>query len=342
MAPPPITRQDRGGPRDLRSNMHEPPKGAVYAIYYPVLAAIGVPVNIVAMVILCRGKCGLSRCITLYLVAMAASDLMVLITAVILQRIAGIYFPGSYLSLTCACRFKSPFGYACRDSSVWLTVAFTFDRFVAICCRNFKRKYCTKETATPVVVAIVVFSFLKNFAFFFLFEPLYIVDNLSWYCRLIPSYYTSPWWRAYSYFNHVTTPLLPFALILLLNVLTVKHIVAAGRVRKSLRDNALPGKGPDPELENRKKSIVLLFSISGNVILLWMTYIVHYLYSRITKSYTYSGYNDPVFILAEAGNMLLLLSCCTNTFIYTVTQSKFRDQLKTMLTYPFHQVAKCV
>ncbi|XP_055486306.1 probable G-protein coupled receptor 139 [Leucoraja erinacea] len=320
--------------------MHEPPKGAVYAIYYPVLAAVGVPVNIIAMVILSRGRCGLSKCITLYLVAMAASDLMVLITAVILQRIVGIYFPGSYLSLTWACRFKSPIAYACRDSSVWLTVAFTFDRFVAICCRNFQRKYCTKETAAPVVAAIVVLSFFKNFSFFFLFEPLYIADNLAWYCRLIPSFYTSPWWRAYSYFNHITTPLVPFALILLLNVLTVKHIVAAGRVRKSLRDNSLPGKGPDPEMENRKKSIVLLFSISGNVILLWMTYIIHYLYSRMTETYKYSGYNDPVFILAEAGNMLLLLSCCTNTFIYTVTQSKFRDQLKTMLTYPFTQFAK--
>ncbi|XP_032871954.1 probable G-protein coupled receptor 139 [Amblyraja radiata] len=294
------------------------------------------------MVILSRGKCGLSRCITLYLVAMSASDLMVLFTAVILQRISGIYFPGSYLSLTWICRIKTPVAYACRDSSVWLTVAFTFDRFVAICCRNFKGKYCTRKTAAYVVAAIDTLSFLKNFAFLFLYNPLYIADNLPWYCRLIPSFYTSPWWRAYSYFNHVTTPLLPFVLILLLNVLTVKHILTASRVRKSLRDNSLPAKGPDPEMENRRKSIVLLFSISGNVILLWMTYVVHYLYFRISKTYSYSGFSDPVFILSEAGNMLLLLSCCTNTFIYTVTQSKFRDELKTMITYPFRQVAKCV
>ncbi|XP_055521608.1 probable G-protein coupled receptor 139 [Leucoraja erinacea] len=322
--------------------MHEAPKGAVYAIYYPVLVALGVPVNIVAIVILSRGRCGLSRCITLYLVAMSASDLMVLFTAVILQRISGIYFPGSYLSLTWVCRIKTPVAYACRESSVWLTVAFTFDRFVAICCRNFKGKYCTRKTAAHVVAVIATLSFLKHIAFLFLYNPLYIADNLPWYCRLIPSYYTSPWWRAYSYFNHVTTPLLPFVLILLLNVLTVKHILTASRVRKSLRDNSLPGKGPDPEMENRRKSIVLLFSISGNVILLWMTYMVHYLYSRISKTYSYSGYNDPVFILSEVGNMLLLLSCCTNTFIYTVTQSKFRDELKTVITYPFSQVAKCV
>ncbi|XP_032871110.1 probable G-protein coupled receptor 139 [Amblyraja radiata] len=322
--------------------MHEPPSGAVYAIYYPMLAALGVPVNIVAMVILWRGRCGLSRCITLYLLAMAMADLMVLVTAVILQRIVPIYFPDSYLSLTWVCRVKNSLLYICTDASVWLTVAFTFDRFVAICCRNFKLKYCTKKTAATVVATVVAMSCLKNFGWYFIYEALYIVNNLPWYCRIIPNFYTSPWWRAYSYLDRITTPLLPFAVILFLNFFTVKRIVAASRVRKSLRDDAPPGKGPDPEMENRRKSIILLFSISGNFILLWLTYMVHYLYFRITRTYTYSGYNDPVFVLEEAGNMLLLLSCCTNTFIYTVTQSKFRDQLKMMLMCPARLLAKCV
>ncbi|XP_055521527.1 probable G-protein coupled receptor 139 [Leucoraja erinacea] len=322
--------------------MHDPPSGAVYAIYYPVLASLGVPVNIVAMVILSRGRCGLSRCVTVYLVAMAAADLMVLITAVILHRIVGIYFPGSYLSLTWICRIKNPVAFASRDSSVWLTVAFTFDRFVAICCQNFKRRYCTRKTAATVVGAIVALFCCKDVPWYFIYQPLYIADNLPWYCRIIPSFYTSPWWYAFSYLDRISTPLLPVAIVLLLNILTVKRIVTASRVRKSLRDDALPGKGPDPEMESRRKSIILLFSISGNFILLWMTYIVHYLYVRITRTHTYSGYNDPVFILEEAGNMLLLLRCCSDTFLYTVTQRKFRDELKTMITYPYRQVAMCV
>ncbi|XP_032871956.1 thyrotropin-releasing hormone receptor-like [Amblyraja radiata] len=273
---------------------------------------------------------------------MSAADLMVLITAVILHRFVGIYFPGSYLSLTFVCRIKNPVAYASRDSSVWLTVAFTFDRFVAICCPNFKRKYCTRKTAAPVVAGIIAMSCLKNVGWYFVFDPLYYEDNLPWYCRIIPSYYTSPWWNAFSYLDRITTPLLPFAVVLLLNFLTVNRIVAASRVRKSLRNDALSGKGHDPEMESRRKSIILLFSISGNFILLWMTYMVHYLYIRITRTFTYSGYNDPVFIIQEAGYMLLLLCCCTNTFIYTLTQRKFRDELKTIVTYPIRQVVKCV
>ncbi|XP_048378117.1 probable G-protein coupled receptor 139 isoform X2 [Stegostoma tigrinum] len=48
-------------------------------IYYPFLAVIGLPVNLIAIVILSRGNCGLSRCISLYMLAMATADLLVII-----------------------------------------------------------------------------------------------------------------------------------------------------------------------------------------------------------------------------------------------------------------------
>ncbi|GCB65751.1 hypothetical protein scyTo_0000461 [Scyliorhinus torazame] len=47
-------------------------------IYYPILAAAGVPGNLVTIVILCRGKCGLSNCISAIMLAMATADLQTL------------------------------------------------------------------------------------------------------------------------------------------------------------------------------------------------------------------------------------------------------------------------
>ncbi|XP_067883000.1 probable G-protein coupled receptor 139 [Heterodontus francisci] len=314
--------------------MHQPATGQVYAIYYPILAAVGVPVNIVAIVILSQGKCGLSKCITYYLVAMATADLMVVITGVILHRIVDIYFPGNYLSLTPICRTKTALVYTTRDLSVWLTVTFTFDRFISICCQKLKTKYCTKETASAVVGTVFALSCLKNVPCYFLYEPLYIINKLPWYCRIRPSFYTSPLWLAFSILDCIVTPFLPFCVILLLNALTVRYILVASRARRTLRGNTSSVNNPDPEMENRRKSIILLFSISGNFILLWLMYTIHYMYYRITKTYSYTGYNDPLYILQETGYMLLLLSCCTNTFIYAVTQTKFREELKKMVKYP--------
>ncbi|XP_067874854.1 probable G-protein coupled receptor 139 [Heterodontus francisci] len=320
--------------------MHEPASGLVYAVYYPALAAVGIPANVIAIVILSRGKCGLSKCITYYLVGMAASDLLVVITGVILNRIVGIYFPDSYMSITPICSLKILLIYASRDISVWLTVAFTFDRFVAICCQRLKTKYCRKETAAIVVWTVSVLSCLQNIPWYFKFEALYIINDVPWYCHTKSSFYTAHLWVIFSSFNCIATPFLPFFLILLLNGVTVRYIVVTNRARKALRHNRRQENSSDPELANRKKSIILLFTISSSFILLWMTFIIHFLYYRITNTYSYTGYDDPVFILQEVGYMLLLLSCCSNTCIYAATQHKFREELKNSVTYPLAQVVK--
>ncbi|XP_067869824.1 probable G-protein coupled receptor 139 [Heterodontus francisci] len=324
--------------------MHGRVTGAVYAIYYPILAAIGVPVNLVAIAILSRGRCGLSGCITLYLVSMAVTDLLVVITAVIFNRITGIYFPVSFMSLTPACTLSTVIIYAATESSVWLTVAFTFDRFIAICCQKLKTNYCTERTASVVIGMVGFLSCLKSVPWYFIYEPLYIINNVPWFCNIKSSFYTSLAWTAYDWFARVLNPGLPFFLILLLNALTVRHILVASRGRRRLRAHSNGENQSDPELENRRKSIVLLFAISGSFVLLWMTYVVDFLYVKITNESYFGGsnFNDPKFILQESGNMLQLMSCCTNTCIYAVTQRKFREELKNAAKYLGNRIVKFV
>ncbi|XP_067869826.1 probable G-protein coupled receptor 139 [Heterodontus francisci] len=324
--------------------MHGRVTGAVYAIYYPILAAIGVPVNLVAIVILSRRRCGLSGCITLYLVSMAVTDLLVVITAVIFNRITGIYFPVSFMSLTPSCTLSTVIIYAATESSVWLTVAFTFDRFIAICCQKLKTTYCTEKTASVVVGTVGFLSCLKSVPWYFMYEPLYLIKNVPWFCNVKSSFYNSLAWTAYDWFARVLNPGLPFLLILLLNALTVRHILAASRGRRRLRALSNGVAQSDPELENRRKSIVLLFAISGSFVLLWMTYVVNFLYVKITKESYFGGsnFNDSKFILQESGNMLQLLSCCTNTCIYAVTQRKFREELMNAAKYLGNRIVKFV
>ncbi|XP_078269313.1 putative G-protein coupled receptor 139 [Rhinoraja longicauda] len=314
--------------------MHAPPSGLLYAIYYTALAVLAIPVNLTAIVILSRGKCGLSKCITRYLLSMAVTDLLVIITAVLLNRVPAIYLPGSFLSITPVCSLSITLIYAARDSSVWLTVSFTFDRFVAICCQKLKTKYCTERTAGVVIGTICVLGCLVNIPWYFLHEPIYIIDNIPWYCKLKKVRYTSPMWACFQWIDRMLTPCLPFFFVLLLNVLTVRHILAASRARKRLRVQSNGEKQNDPEMESRRKSIVLLFAISCSFILLWFTYVVYFFYDRIKANDSIKAFNDPVFILLESANMLQLLSCCTNTFIYAVTQRKFREQLKMLVLSP--------
>lgn len=291
--------------------------------------------NIVTIIILSRGRCGLTRCITRYLVGMAATDLLVLIMAVILHRISMLYFPVLFLQTTPVCSLRIALIFATRDSSVWLTVAFTFDRFVAICSQKLKTKYCTEKTAAVVIGVVCVLSFVKNIPMYFVIEPLYIINNVPWYCNFRLSFYSNTLWTIFNWIDHALNPCAPFVVMLLLNALTVRYILVASRARKRVRGQSHGEKERDPEMESRRKSIVLLFTISGSFLVLWTTRVVNFLLVRFTKSNysTGSNPNNPRFILQEAGVMLQLLSCCTNTCIYAGTQRKFREEFKNGVKY---------
>ncbi|XP_067909532.1 probable G-protein coupled receptor 139 [Heterodontus francisci] len=288
--------------------------------------------NLLAIVILSRGKCGLSKCVTHYLVAMAVADLMVVIIEVILKRINNIYFPINVLFITPICAMKLVTKIAALDCSVWFTVAFTIDRFVAICCPNLKQRHCTQRTVNKVLATVCVLGCLRSIPFYFMYEPQLIINNIAYFCIETSAYCTSPLWAAYEWFDSILTPLVPILLILLLNALTVKHIIKSNIVRRALLSSI--NNQNDPESENRKRSMILLFTISGNFILLWMTYVVHSLRWRV-KNYNYTDryYSNPIYINQQTGYMLQLLSSCTNTCIYGLTQRKFREELKNGMIY---------
>ncbi|XP_067874775.1 probable G-protein coupled receptor 139 [Heterodontus francisci] len=310
-------------------------------IYYITIAVIGVPVNVVAIAILSRGKCGLSTCTTRYLVAMATADLLFIITDVILYQMKLYYFQGSFLHITPVCTVNNYLLYVTSDCSVWFTVTFSSDRFVAICYQKLKLKYCTEKTAAVILTTTCILFCLKNIPLYFSYEPGVIIDNVPWFCHVKPSYYTEVRWVVFDWFDRALTPLLPFALILLFNALTVRYILVASQIRKGLRGQSKEQKHSDPEMESRRRSVILLFTISGSFILLWSPYVINFLYYRIV-GIDPKYYNNSLQTFERIGYMLLSLSCCTNTFIYGVTQSKFREQFKSAVKYPVTAIIQII
>ncbi|XP_055521822.1 G-protein coupled receptor 15-like, partial [Leucoraja erinacea] len=297
--------------------------------------------NLVAFVILSRGKCGLSTCITRYLVGMAAADLLVIISNPLLRRVGQHYFPQSFLHITPVCSLTIVLLSTSTHVSVWLTVAFTFDRFVAICCEKLKTKYCTKETAGVVIGTVSVMSCLASIPWYFIYKPSKLIDGVPWFCVVTREFYTSVAWGTFDVTDRILTPCIPIFLVLLLNGLTTGRILAAGIVRRRLRGSS-GEKGKDPEMEKRNKSIVLLFSITGSFILLWITQLVFMVYRRIATVQSYISYSDPNYITEQISFMLQVLSTCTNTCIYVLTQSQFREELKKAVKYPLNAVVKLI
>ncbi|XP_069768812.1 probable G-protein coupled receptor 139 [Narcine bancroftii] len=279
--------------------------------------------NILTVVILYRGRCGLSRGITRYMVAMAISDLLVLIAHVLLREIYVYYSTNSILSRSSVCPSYIYLRIITLDYSVWLTVSFTFDRFVSICCPKIRHWYCTDRVAAVVVVSLCAQIGLKYIPFHFMYEPRFTKGDVKWGCRPRTAYFTSIGWLIFQWMTVASLSLLPFALMLILNGLTVRYIVAASRVRRHLKR----GEGKDSETENRRKSIVLLFTVSGTSIVLWMTGTVTYICTRVTVNFVGVDLRSPSAVANEVGMLLIRVSSGANTTIYAMTQRKFRQEV---------------
>ncbi|XP_067865319.1 probable G-protein coupled receptor 139 [Heterodontus francisci] len=296
---------------------------------YPILAVIGIPGK----------KCGLSKGITHYMMAMAVGDLMVLIFNVIVSQIIKYHFPDSLLNYTSTCRFTVFMQGFSIQLSIWFTMSFTFDRFVAICCQKLKSRYCTERTATMVVTAMCVLNILINIPMPFRYEPDYILNNIQWGCRTITGYFTSPAWKVHQWITNLSSTLLPIPLLLLLNSLTVRHILLASRARKALKSNNNGKTGSDPEMKNRRTSIILLFAISGTFIVLSAPITVIHICVGVTQTLDFQGSNS-LYLAIRITFLLMCTSSCTNTCIYALTQRRFRAEIKNMVKYPYYLIVK--
>ncbi|XP_051900473.1 probable G-protein coupled receptor 139 [Pristis pectinata] len=297
------------------------------------------PLNLVTIVILSRGKCGLSKGVTRYLVAMATADLLVIVLDLILKQIPIVFFVAFRdVQDIPVCKIHAVLLYAATDCSVWFTVAFTFDRFVAICCQKLKTKHCSERRAAMVIGTLTVLSSAKNLFWYFMYTNRYVLMRMPWFCYMPFSVMLSRVWATVELLHYVLTPCIPFSLILALNALTVRHILVTIRIRKKLRGSVGGESQNDPEAKSRRKSITLLFLISGNFILLWSPFLVSTLHTRIILL-DLSDNREMSLIVTELGFMLQLLSCCTNTFIYAATQTKFREELSNGVKYPFRALS---
>ncbi|XP_067879943.1 probable G-protein coupled receptor 139 [Heterodontus francisci] len=297
--------------------------------------------NVMMIVILSRGNCGLSKCITRYLVAMAVADLLVIIFDLILRHIPAIYRSEfTFVRHIPLCNIHAVVLYAVTDCSVWFTVSFTFDRYIAICWQKLKTKYCVEKTANVVLTIITVLFSLKNIFFYFMYTNKYSFVNHSWFCVVTDSVAQSKTWGTVEFLHYILNPCIPFVLVLLFNALTIRYILVANRARRRLRSHVKVESLSDPEMENRRKSMIILYGVSGNFILLWALYMIWSIYWRMA----YLGYETvylPVFV-RELAFMFQLTACCTNTCIYAVIQRKFRDEMKNLLQYPFVAIVKLI
>jgi hypothetical protein len=117
------------------------------------LIKTGVTGNILAIVVLTKRRMIMSSTNN-YLAALAIVDIAYLVLTLILNTLQHPCFTGSTLSdiLSTICRPIADFS---SNTSVWLTVTFTIERWVAITYPLQSRTWCTVHRARKIIISVL-------------------------------------------------------------------------------------------------------------------------------------------------------------------------------------------
>ncbi|XP_062895494.1 probable G-protein coupled receptor 139 [Mobula hypostoma] len=313
--------------------MRRPPILQIKDVCYPFLMVFGLPANLLTIIILSRGKCGLSKCISAYMTMMAVADLLVILINVLVYEILIFRLSNSFLHYTEVLKATVYLVAVTLDLSLWYTVAFTGDRYVSICCQKFKTKYCRVKIARILAAVILAVACLENIPFLFALQPQQIVGNISWGVLPKLDIVNSAPFVAFSRFKSFRNLLCVFGLIFLFNAMTARHILVASKSRRGFRIHKSTTER-DTEMENRKKGIMLLFCVSGSFMLFWLPSTVTNFIVNLTM-YSDNNYYSARFIAAQTGTLLTNMSSCINTCTYAATQTNFRGELKSLIMSPW-------
>ncbi|XP_053566957.1 probable G-protein coupled receptor 139 [Bombina bombina] len=308
--------------------MEEPWIRSMQRLFYPIISVFGLPVSLVTIAVLWRGNLDMSKSIIYYLISLAVANFLLILVVTVFRDIYYFYVDITLWWPEPSCGVSNWIYFTCVYSLTWLTVAFTFDRYVILCCMKLKLRYCKPTVSRWVIIGVYVCAFLVAMPTFWMYVPVRTIQPDGTYfhiCSLHRNLSMIPFLSAYDHIQTTVWIAFPLLSLVLTNGLTVWHITITTKLRKGLKSGK---EVDDPELARRKKSVTLLAMIT-------ISFLVHWLpkmFIKVIERFTYPPVNrydfyHPVNVVRMLSNMLIVLSSFTNICFYSFTITKFREEL---------------
>ncbi|XP_071989619.1 probable G-protein coupled receptor 139 [Engystomops pustulosus] len=259
--------------------------------------------------------------------AMAVVDTMVLIQIVILEIILKYYTLEPFWSREPWCMIRDVLSYGVYNTSVWLVVCFTIERFVAIRAVCVKPKMCTRRYTLYQIMAVFFCSHLLSIPYFWSNESKPLNETKGFICvynvRLEKHYVDGLVWFQYTFVY-----VIPFIIIFTLNGLILKQICQSNKVHNAMQPNRKSFSAFVMVKKQRLKSMVLLVTVSMTFSYLCTTrFVTQILIKTMHYEIDRGDYNKSINIVADIGTMLDLSNTAVNMYLYACTQSRFRKEI---------------
>lgn len=291
----------------------------VQRVLVPLLMTIGVVGNVITIVIMTRRRMRSST--NNYLAALAIFDMMYLIFTFILSLSHYPRIPDSDNYIYWNLRpFFLMLTDTCSNTSVWLTVTFTVERYIAVCHPMKGKVFCTESRAKKAIVVVFVFCFAFTIPTPFEWVVKEKINEETNHTTLYLDYSafgnnymykTIYYWLTVVFFIFI-----PFILLAIFNSFLIRSVHLSKVQRSSMT------RGENDNSQENKITIMLI----AVVILFFVCQLptaCHLLYSTLHEDFT----TNELYLLRGLGNIfnfLMSLNSAGNFFLYCLLSQKYR------------------
>lgn len=304
----------------------------------PVLLSLGTFGNLLSFIIMARSMLRVST--YSYLAVLAVMDILVLYVG-LLRMWIGHFSIDVQLTSNLLCKLINFLGYVSSDTSVWLIIAVTIERFIAVKCPLRAPRMCNAFRARFVIIGVIILICSINAHIMWTVELHYSTINGSSLVKCEASEKHKvlvkdiwPWVDAAIY------SFVPFVIITILNSLIVRQVLQARKRRSQMQHVELTAMycsfaskhQRKKSNENNKKLTFMLLAVSFTFLLTTLPMNVQLIVSAFYGSLADNPKGYAQMTLARTVvELLMYVNHSINFFLYCATGKKFRRQVRDLI-----------
>lgn len=286
----------------------------------PIIFVFGLIGNLLILIVMGRRKFHGSTT-SVYLRIMALADMSVLVFGMLPEFLENSHVVTFKEIHPIACKLEKFIHYSTGDTAIWILVAFTIDRFVAVCFPLDKTEVCKPRRAKMYCLGLLLVACIKNAHVFWTRGlehskgengTLVVKSNCG---RPTPEYkYFEKYVRPWIAFSLVTA--LPFIIILLCNICIIRTLIQAKKLHSSQQVQT-----------NKEKTYMQMTVMCLSASFAFLLCIAPSIVILIGKPYWAKERNRAYDIAKAVNNELVFVNHSINFVLYCITGERFRREL---------------